>query len=394
MVTFREGLISGLRQSLCSWLDDTDANVRGWTEKTFGRSASNPVLSGLKGLVCSSPPLPPVSTPPFVGGQCPGVVYRITGRRMAERRRCSDDSIVAVIDADFERTLPGPISGPTRADEYGSCDGTRLQRVVWTWTGVFANGDPALATVAVGNVSSEYVAAESITFSVSRVDGQPDDCGDPPPVSNPPSTVDGGWPLPPVNIIYDNSTGGTTEINVAPVIFAPVVNVDGSILAPVSIVAPNININANVRLGGPGGIDIDFGERQPPGSDTTVDAPPPPQPPQLEVPPPDDDDTERRIIGVVATVTDIDGNPASEIGQPGGGPTAYVPDLGLVSFAISAGSEGFGWTSVERVKNTRAYIACPAPQGAINVKGAPRPGVTWELTPVYGGRSAAFTEPR
>lgn len=393
MPTFREGLVSGLKSSLCGWLADTDANVRGWTEKTFGRQLSNPALSGLSALLCDRPPLPSTPTPPFTGGQC-DFFYDIEITRSWDRYNCSGAFVGTVGPVTTTiNTQPGPIKylGITE-QEYEACGGTRLSK---HRESVENGSDPPnrFSGGPNGANSGEYLDNVQVSFNVTPSSVVPDNCGDPPPGSTPPQTPDGGWPLPPVDITYDNDEGGTTTINIAPVIFAPVVNLDGSIYAPVRIQGNNIDLDLNLRLGGPGGIDIDFGSRQPPGSDTTVDSDPPEQPEDIRVPPPADDDTERRIIGVVVTTTDIDGTPTTELLQSGGNPNIYVPDLGLVSFAVSAGPRGFGWTPDIRVKNAACYIPCPAPQGAVNVEGTPRAGVTWTITKVYGARSEAFTEP-
>lgn len=393
MVSFVEAFTSGIRTSLCSWLNETDDNVRGWTKDAFGRSASNPALSGIKSALCDSPLLPGTPIPVPTGGQC-DTLYTVTWQERWTVRRCSDDAIAFERDEEVAESgvLRGPLSFTTNfRKEYESCGDGRIS--TWLVGGFDADGKPYSTGPQRQELNQRWVQSNNTTVNYVRVDGQPDDCGDPPPGETPPTTPDGGWQLPPVDITFDDDTGGQTTVNLPPIIFPPVIAGAGIIYAPIRIDTPDLFIDANVNISLGNGLSVDFGNRTPPGSDTTVDAPPPDQPPQLEAPPPDDDDTERRVIGVIVTVTDIQGTPVTEILQDGGNPNIYAPDLGLVAFSVSGGDVGFGWTSDLRVKSTKAYIPCPAPQGGLSVRGTPRGGVAWELTPVFGGRERAFTEP-
>lgn len=142
-------------------------------------------------------------------------------------------------------------------------------------------------------------------------------------------------------------------------------------------------------------IDFDFGDNfvpPAPGSDprpdkpgTRPDQPAPTKPPGVPdaEPDPDDEAADRTIIAAIVTTT-VQGQPArlTVIGQDSN-PDIYVPNLGLISFAIQTKDGAVGWTNDIPIKNERAYVPCPEPRGAISVRGTPQPGNEFVITPIY-----------
>lgn len=126
---------------------------------------------------------------------------------------------------------------------------------------------------------------------------------------------------------------------------------------------------------------------RPPAPSPTGPAPPvPPGIPEPE-PAPDDPEGARVIVAALVTSTvDFPNNEATEILQ-GDNPNLFVPSLGVISFASRSDITSFGWTTDLPVKNLRSYIPCPIPEGASAVKGTPRTGVEWVITPIYANRT-------
>lgn len=393
MVGFRQALQDGLKQSLCGWLGANDENIRGLLRFGLGRGASNKLLSTIVGLTCDLPPLPGTPDVPFTGGQC-DELYDIERYAEYSIAPCSNPSAVINITQQLStiQSQPGPLTYLGEyITEHKSCGGfTKSTSLIGIRS---SNGnDFSIGPENQENVG-RFVVSNTSYFRVFPTGTTIDGCGDPPPGETPPQTPDGGWRLPPVNITYDNSDNSTSTVNISPVIFAPVVTARGRLSLPVRLEGPDLEGEVTLELGGEDGVNLEIGLPEIPGGDTFIDELPPPQDPDVEAPPTDEGEDERRIIGVVVTTTQIEGTPVTEIYQDGGNPDVFAPDLGLVSFAIAAGDTLGGWTADQRVKNSRTYIPCPAPQGANDVKGTPRSGVTWTLTPVYGARDRAFTEP-
>lgn len=114
--------------------------------------------------------------------------------------------------------------------------------------------------------------------------------------------------------------------------------------------------------------------------------PQPPSPPDVPNPEPDpaDPDGERVIIAAIVTTTAFEFSETTGVIYQGDNPDIYIPTMGYISFGISAATGGRGWTTDIPVKNKQAYIPCPVLSGASSVKGTPKAGVTWTITPVYG----------
>ena len=208
----------------------------------------------------------------------------------------------------------------------------------------------------------------------------------------------------PDDFTYTDDNGIDINIPVIVAVGQVFVDINGQVNVPINIdFRPALNVDANfnfdidvnfpvgggeptIRGPGGGGQPPSQPPPRPPGNDDFDPVAPPPAPPEGAEPEekeekPDDEDA--LIRAVLVTVTDIaDGVQIGELGQ-GANPNVFYPDLGLVQFSIGVGNSAIGWTDDLRVKNRRHFIPCPWDGGAFAVRGTPRPGVEWILTPIY-----------
>lgn len=360
----------------------------------------------LWGAVCQGPfpPTPGTPTtnpPPFTGGQCPLVPYRVLAA----------DGNTPIV---YTSTPPGfrPILGPVeiRLPESGTPPNRTLTIQV---RHSLSNGQ-----------RTDWISlGSSVTppfrfVGVERIDGLPDDCGDPvpepgPPVPFPPFPP----PLPPETrpVIPDGDQPGGDFI------FSPeagdvYIDIDGALNIPVvvNVEGPNfgpINIPVGVKLpdfaptfaptvvigggGGGGGGGTGGGpsgtapQPQPPrqiccdpipvvGPEVAVEDPVPENP----APP------GRRLVGVIVRSVIANGTQnATEVGQGGGELNLFVPRLANVYFTVAAENSGgapvVSSTTAVPVQLLRQYIQAPE---SVTVRGwrvVAEPGVSTTVTPVY-----------
>lgn len=345
---------------------------------------------------CNREPSPPPSYP-FAGGQCQAV-YKIDG---TAKETLSDGRVIDSVWQD--RRVWGPIL--SFGYEEQPATGIRVFYCECYGNGNLSN--PLTVSTRVGMTSSTTGIPDSVSFvatvtSIQRNDGLPDNCGDGP--NAPPRNI-----LPPPvdapDFVYIDDSGNTINV---PLTFAfglayldadlnlnlPVtVNIKPDFDIPVTI-APKFDVVFNLGTG-----DTVFKPSYPPGDEppdpSDPDRPdnyePSPDPPPNNdpsapdpPPPPNKNELRRAIVACLVTTTSI--NTTSGVSQLGQdvNPDVYIPDLGLVSFLIQAGGTSGGWTEDIRVKNRRHFIPCPWPAGAIDVRGTPRPGVNFVVTPIYG----------
>ena len=329
---------------------------------------------------------PPSPSPPFTGGQCPGVRYTITvSMNVLSGINCDVPSIYS-----FSEDVKGEITAFRVIPSTASTGAARGS------VEVFARGlgdtlsDPLrwIGLDSRQNFGScrggPTPTINSIT--IVRADGLPDTCG-----SVPPEYRDGGSPV-----------------------FAPSLDIDIAPNVPLNI-APNVSANANgtvnISLPPLGDVSVDFGgidvRFNPTPSDPNAPEPQP-ETPQPEIPPtrPDPGDTEpdptnpppappvdeppleepvekspQVIRAALVTVSTI--SPTATTIFQTSNPNVYAPDLGLIAFRCRASENASGWTEDIRIKNRRQFVTCPWEGGAFDVRGTPRPGVVWNITPVY-----------
>lgn len=207
------------------------------------------------------------------------------------------------------------------------------------------------------------------------------------------------------NITYTNNDGLDITIPVVAVIAPININLNGELNIPVNF---NFDVPFNINPEFNFSFDVDFpiGGGQPrinpqprnpppklPDGVRDIDdpndfepiTPPPSAPPGTEPPPKEEkpDEPEAVIRAVLVTVTNVSADSRVGLLTQESNPDILVPNAGYINFAIGVGNSSIGWTEDIPVKNRRHFIPCPWIGGAFAVRGTPRDGVTWELTPIY-----------
>lgn len=222
------------------------------------------------------------------------------------------------------------------------------------------------------------------------MDNQPDTCGDPDPDYE---DLEPGDVTINQDITYNNSAGVSITIPVVLVYARANIDATANITIPFTAningeleVTGNVNLDGtvNINIGSAGGGDAPKDPRKSPCDDIALpDGEVDEDPTDSDQPPQPDRDAEKVIKGVLVTVTALSNERASTIVQDEN-PDIYVPSLGHVQFLCRVGETSAAWTSDIPVKNRRNLIQCPWDWGAIDVRGTPQPGVTWQLTPIVG----------
>ena len=323
---------------------------------------------------------PAFTNPPFSGGQCP-INYTVN---TTFERQTSIAFVCQFGSAEFASNsgILGPIVG---LEVEPGDTGQAL---------VIVHGGGSLRTEVTEAADSPGCPGIFRNFAITSVVppvGVPDDCGNPVPTypdADPP-------PLAPIDIefIYQDNDDIDQEFE-GTLVFAPVsFDFNGEVNIPFRInIDPEFEfkINGKVNLN-TGDITFDFGNNnfnpspnpQPDDYRTDEDIPdvPPTVPDDIPIPSPDDTEPDTQVVirGVIVSVLSYDSD-ATQIGQ-GGNPDIYAPNLGFVSFGCDVGGIQ-AWTTDLPVKNFRQIIECPWVGGATLVRGTPRPGVEWVLSPV------------
>ena len=213
------------------------------------------------------------------------------------------------------------------------------------------------------------------------------------------------------NYTYETNEGPSFTI---PLIFAYGqldVNINGEISIPVNI-TPKVDLNINPSFNFPIDIDIPIGggppvlrPRVPPPVDPGPPALPPsprpddfePSPPPATKPPdvPDPDDPASpepeqicSIRAAIVTTTAVSPTSSPTIIGQDGNPDIYAPSLGYINFAYRVSGNAIAWGPDVPIKNRRQFCEVTWPAGAVDVKGTPKPGISWSISPVWECRDA------
>lgn len=373
MPTFQESVNGALRGGLCAVLGANETAAKVLTSVSGDPLGVVPLASGLRRQLCSDDPdNDPTYEPPFNGGQCPGVTYIVTLRTR------NVDSPTPQWRNPVQLAVTGPIAIKPISESGFNCNDPA--RPFEGNAGIYNGAGDLVANLAGGcfDVPNGYEI-----LSIDRADGQPDNCGDPPPPPVDPEPVPG----PPTDITYN--IDGDTNITVPlTAVYAPIfVDLDGSIKAPVTVNVGGIDFNGTIKIspefeveisptiniGGPGSPDDPDVIGEPGGGAEPID---------------DVEDLESTIVGVLV-YSDITAEAGSGSVAFTNGPDLYIPRLASVQFAIKT-RNSIGWTSDLDVKNLECYVPCPAPQGAIAVRVSPMPGVSSRFTAVRAQPLTSF----
>lgn len=332
MSSFNEGLRDAVRTGLCNYLSSAE-NAGSWLQSRYGFNPTGPV-GGIRRQLCDNPE-PPTVPPPFTGGQCPDLSYRVT---VLTNNNTGGGDVITELGP----TYSGPIepetvqTGPTIQECFRYASGTRLQ-CYSTW-----------------NTSTDPVPTARILSAVP-VGGVPDVCGDPPP--NIPPFPPEGVPVP-ITINYtDNSDNSVTtdgDVRIFAPIFAPVGVVNAPIFAPVKIDLPDVSFDGDVQISPNFEVNVSpSGGDKSPG--TSPDSPPTVVPDDPETTP--DDDSNRRLLGIFVRSRRAGRTVQTEIDQAFT-PDLYVPRLANAYFRTRNGTS-LGWFGPIDVKTTDAWIPVP-----------------------------------
>jgi hypothetical protein len=298
-------------------------------------------------------------SPPFTGGQCE------TTYTASWEFRQFNSSIQAYVWAG--PATSSQFTGPASIRETPATTPCTVPTEI-NQTFELINGSGGVVNAIVTGCFDVKPAYRNLTFT--RVDGQPDDCGDPDTDLPPPGNIE-------TTINFDY--GDDNEFNLTvPLIFAPIyVALDGTLNIPITI--PEINLTGNINLDNDFDITLEFAPNIDPG-----------QPDDPALPSPDggadgeDPETgpNERIIGVMVRVTDLGDERVTVIPQSVG-PAVVAPRAATVKFLGRFGGAS-GWTPDIGVKSVRAYIPCPIPSGAVDVQVTPDFGTSIAFTPIRG----------
>lgn len=187
---FTENVRDGVATFACGlWNDFPDFYTKGINPaNSFARGFMNQMCSDIQ------PPLPPPSVP-FVGGQCCDGAYQVDATW--DLRRCAGDvtvltgpgsvNVVGRVLRIILHTCPQNTSLTCLDIEYQNCNGDILYETLVSTTRGLTDYD--CSTVGALDPDADKLNPITSTFditSVTRTDGQPDDCGDPFPRYNSP----------------------------------------------------------------------------------------------------------------------------------------------------------------------------------------------------------------
>jgi hypothetical protein len=367
-----------------------------WINSAIGANGDFGNIAGaLRKNVCneSSPDTSGVGPqPPFTGGQCDGVLYNVSGKfdygptpiDSTEETLELTGQLVGPIDGFFPvrtgRTLKNS-AGEVYKEQVryalrcANEDNTFIQTNFGPYVDVYSCTEGPPVSNCTGTQDTDPPTFGPYDLSVTRADGQPDNCGslpaDPVPEYNDYSET--------ISITYeDNSETSITEdidITLGPLI----VGIGGILYAPVTVGTGDITLNGTLELSPEIKVDL-FPDGLFGGGGNTDSPAPDPGEPDPEPTTPDD---RRRIIGAIVTVTDFDESIAkvTQVAQ-GDSPDIFVPRTGNVSFYIDTPG-GQAWTEPKPLRNIREYVPCPAREGAVDVAVTSGTGFTLAVTPVY-----------
>lgn len=380
--SFLDELRNAIRSGWCAALN-TGYNFLDALPDPIVDSGSVPIARAnrtLYRMFCNNEP-PPPPAPPFTGGQCVGLSYYV---RVEGTVTPPTGGTISINEYNVSFQIFGPITG---AGITTTPSGGYIAYV----DGNNASGLPQRFQLAGGCCWSPAPTCVTTAVTVTTRFGGPDTCGDPPVPVLPPTP---GYNTTNINFTYTTNNSIDVDID-ASLTFAPsVLNNYGDVTVPirVSLLSDNTIFGGDINLS-TGDITINFGNRNyspsdrgtPDTYDSPTDTPnvPPDVPVPVTPPSPDDSDssTTRLLRACIVTVTELDSTAATLIFQDDN-PDIFAPNLGYVQFLIAVGNR-IAWTTDIPVKNKRHFIPCPWEGGALQVRGTPRAGVTWDISPVY-----------
>lgn len=361
MVTqnFYDSLKDAAQSAVCSYLNAAE-NASSWLGSVSGVYLSDPSQYWKPALCDEDPATASNPVPgPFTGGQCVGVLYQV-------------NYTYTVTDTPFSSSVNGrgPISLNVEAIPQNPPNSNFIGEIIF-WT-----GEPNESVFQVYNFSRDSMTQQLTITSVVRLDGNPDNCGDPGPSI--PTFPDTGAPLPPQPTTYIDFGGNTVNISPEFTLFAPVA-IGPNIFAPVRVDLPDVSFEGTLTLApefnlelNPSGFD---------GSPGTSDEPNTPEDP-ITSPNTEDDDSSETLIGVHVRSQETGYNRQTQIDQ-GDSPLLVVARLGRVYFRVRMGGR-LGWFGPIDIQTTAQYVPVPSGMYAVRAQCEWESGWSGEVIPVFG----------
>ena len=368
MSTLRDDIQDAVRGATC-WIADQAANG---ANDLIDFLTSGPDRTGLldpardywqdrvgqaRDDICSDGPTSGSPPPPgagFTGGQCEGVNYRVDYDYYRVGDSDPDPKTVGIF-----RNVRGPIES-IEIDVAGN-----VSQILLNHGGGSVKTGP-FETSSAGNLT------EAAITSVSREDGLPDDCGDPPNPNPQPYPI---WESPRPNPV--DPTQPDVPINV----WSPRVDVspDGDIEFCFQVDYNGLSFTYCYSPG--------YGDPEGSPSDPVRECCPDLEVPEDKAPPTTDDppppESARDLVGIVVSVT---GNPllgdnVTERGD-GVGPSTFLPAIADLRFAVRT-PVGAAWTPAIRIQGRKEVHLVPGNLPAYDWAIDEWKGVPVTATPIY-----------
>lgn len=345
MSSYLDGLKGAVGGAVCFVADKLDSAAT----YTFGTPPGS-----IGGAACNNPSPPPPPQPPFNGGQCPNERYFVTFNFDTQPFDCA-------LPASTGSTTRGAFFGPIRGIEIrdtGEFCGATHGREIWILHSQFGGGD-AETRVLDGTGQPRFI--NPVITSVSRQDGDPDNCGDPP--ISPPEPPG----QQPISFTYINNEGDDVTVEGDVNIGIPILIAPFTLIAPVTVTAGGIDFNGSVTLSP--NFDVTLspsfgGSGNGPGGGGGGDGEPTePIPPDDEDP--EDDEPDEPIAcedlplkGLVVTLQFSEEMRATELIQDGTIPAIGVPRVAILYFIARMGNREVYMPGID-LKSRQQYVPVP-----------------------------------
>jgi hypothetical protein len=342
MADLRESLGDNILSGLCNTLS-LASNV-GQLGANFYSSAGAAGIGGAgqqlaqgfgaaADIVCGREPrdLSSEFPPPFQGGQCIGAPYNVSWR-------------ATTAFGTFEGTdaAVGPVASES------TLDGTTFRGFITSLVGQPGEQTQQAFAQNLGNPPDTSNLSFGIT-GVVRTDGQPDNCGNPPPE---PPAYDPSNFSPTLMIDYDDNAGNPQSFNL-PVVYGPgELDVGGNFVVPVELnFSPTVNIDGSIKLN-TGDLNINSG---PSGGPQEI--------PETEPVP---DGSSLVGVRVVVTQDSASDSPATEVLGNGSTEPIWLPRLAAVRFEYTTNGI-VGWGPSRFCQTLDSVVWAERPAASVDV---------------------------
>jgi len=393
-LNYRDALVSNTRDAVCGWMGVQD-NLNRLGQDTLAalvRFSTGGILTPVRlpnpagfwyQLLCNRPS-PPAVPPPYTGGQCDGVQYDVTVITTRTGVGCSPAS-----NSSGTTRVWGPVEA-VFLEPVEPATGNQSQVLTIRCRGKASDPIQPAAEVNAGlrsNLANADCPAPTIVdIQVVRVDGQPDDCGDPDERIPPP------YPSPRPIIVAPSFTWIDNDANVRIQpsfrirIGRPSVTINPSVRIPIDIdlgnpsgaPAGSFSPTVNIGLGLDGSISIGIGGDtiiNPPDPDDVLPDPNPIPVPDTPKPVPTKPENIALLYGAVVTARQV-GSSRTTLVQLNGDPSLYAPDAATLNFVYQAGKSKF-FGRPHRINHGKQVIYTDNEFQAVDVRVSARPG--WDV---------------